>query len=527
VNQSGLFASIAQADNIYAWFEEKADPKLVQAVRACAVPVRFDKSLALHIFHSGLIGLNGDSAKVLRRLVSLPFVHRVIDGSYKYEPTARAYFDESLRNNGVDYGKLNGIIADYLAGERRVLVVNGVPEDAHPVRELKLREVYHTIPADSERGREKLDEFLSSSKGHDVLPDNWAAFRICEYQRRYLPEWQLDAWYCEGRYHYFAGDYAKALPLLEEVRRSKQRSLIVAIADHFLGVIYRDYRKRRSLPDAATVLEESVGIGREIPKLSHVAQALNTLGGVYQDQRRLKEAAEALEQARDIDRKLGNPSSLAMTLTTLGGVYKDQDRLDEAASALEEARDIDKGLGNLASLAMTLNTLGGVYKDQRRLPEAASALEESVKIRRKLELWQDMAFSLTSLGGVYQDQRRLDDAASALEESVKIRRKLELWEDMAFSLNTLGGVYRDLGMFGEAETTLCESVKICTQFNDQRGLAMACNLLGQLYAEMQEWEKAREAYKRSAEINEAIRNRRFAQTMWNKVREMEEKLNLR
>jgi len=413
-----IINSLAQAENTYAWFEQQAAPQTVLAVRGCAVPVRFDKGLAMHILQSPALGLNGNSPQMLAEIARQPFVHRRPDGTYKYAPPARQYFDERLRNDGVNYAELNRTIAEYLARERKVRLAKGLASDSHPVRDLALREAFHTIPADGKLGMDKLQDFVEGARGPDTLADTLAAVRICEYQRPYIPHERLvDAWYFEGRYHYFRHDYAAALPLLERVRNSGQRTRSVATADHFLGVIYRDQRRRH---EAAEVLEESVQIDRELEAWEHVAHVLNTLGTVYRDQRRLDEATQALEEARDISESPNDRASKAMALNTLGTVYRHQRRLDEATQALEEARDIFEGLNDRSSKAIVLNTLGTVYRDRGQLEESERVLLKSRDILKQLGNERGVAMVCYSLGQLYESVGRLAEARAAYARSAEI-----------------------------------------------------------------------------------------------------------
>jgi tetratricopeptide (TPR) repeat protein len=380
--------------------------------------------LAMHILQSPALGLNGDSPQMLAEITHLPFVHGRPDGTYKYAPPARRYFDERLRNDGVNYGELNRTIAEYLAREREAQLAKGLASDSHSVRELALHEAYHTIPADGERGMDKLQDFVEKAREPEILADTLAAVRICDYQCPYIPHERLvDACYFEGRYHYFRRDYDAALPLLEQVRNSGQRTKSVAIADHFLGVIYRD---RRRLKEAAEALEEARDILESLNDRLGKAQVLNTQGTVYHDQHRLNQAVEVLEEARDIFENLNDRSSKAKVLNTLGTVYRGQRRLDEATEALKEARDIFENLNDRSSKAIVLNTLGRIYHDQGQFEESEQVLLESRDIIERLRDERGVAMVNYSLGQLYERVDRLTEARAAYARSAEINIALGL-----------------------------------------------------------------------------------------------------
>ncbi len=501
-----LLSDIARADDIYTWFEQQADSKTVLVVRACAVPVRFDTEMALHILESPALRLDGESPHLLAKIVRLPFVHHRPDGSYKYTPAARAYFDQRLRDDGVNYGELNRTIAEYLAVKRERRLDVGEASYSHSMRDLALREAYHTIPVDGESGMDKVQDFVETAQELNNLADTLAAIRVCEYQLRYIPDDRMvDTWYFNGRYHYLRNDYEAALPHLDRVRNSRRHTKTVAIADHFLGVIYRDQRR---LDEAVEVLLESLQIGRKLEIELHIAMALNTLGTIYRDKHRLDEAVKALEEARDIFERLKDQSSKAMALTTLGTVYRDKHRLDEAVKALEEARDIFERLKDQSSKAIALTTLGTVYRDQPRLDKAVKALEEARDISERLKDHSSKAIALNTLGTVYRDQHRLDEAAKALEEARDISERLKDHSSKAMALNTLGTVYRDQHCLDEAAKALEEARDISERLKDHSSKAMALNTLGVVYYRREQYKDSEQVLLESREILRGLGDKR-------------------
>jgi tetratricopeptide (TPR) repeat protein len=511
---------LIQAESVYTWFEAEVGataPSFLRAVRSCAIPLHFDRGLALHILHSNFVGLNGNAQKVLQTLVDLPFVHREGEDLYTYDSSAQEYFDKCLRQNDSVYDDLNQHIVSYLAGQRQIMQANGIAQDTSPIRELQFQEIYHTLTFDQEQGVRQLHHLVETAPEGQQVADNWAASRLCQRQRPFLlGPWQVEPAYFEGRYHYFRGDYQKAQPIFEAVRASGQQAESVAVACHLLGVIYC---KQSQLTKAETVLLESRELGRTLNLVRGEPMVLNTLGGVYRDRGHdfLPQAAIALEEAVKIDREQGNLCSMAMSLNTLGGVYKDRghDFLPQAATALEEAVKIFRERGDVGSMAMVLNTLGGVYKDQGHnfLPQAATALEEAVKIWREQDNLGSMAMSLNTLGGVYKDRGHnfLPQAATALEESVKIFREQGNLSSMAMCLNTLGGVYKDLGhdFLPRASEALEEARDIFEDLKDRGSKAMVLNTLGGIYRDRGRafLPRASEALEEARDIFEDLKDR--------------------
>jgi tetratricopeptide (TPR) repeat protein len=434
---------------------------LVKAVELCALPHILDDGLGYQIIHE-FAKLNGTARAAWTELKQLPFIYPYEEEQWRFAQSARAHFISRLEKQTDIYLELNTYLKNYFNREHERIQYTDTPQ----ARALEWRIAYHSAPVAPEEAVKRLRQFGEEALNSNRLADVKGVLDVFEEQNRWLSAYQVERNYFEGRYHYLRRDYFRALSPLKRVYATHQHSRSVAIAAHFLGVIYRS---QHHLVEAAEVLEESIQIGRELDIRSHVVQTLNTLGTVYRDLRRLDAAVQALEEARDIATSLNDQSQRGQILNTLGTVYRDLRRPDAAVQALEEARDIATSLNDRASKAQTLNTLGTVYRDLRRL----------------------------------------DAAVQALEESVQIGRELEMWHHTGQALNSLGIVYRLQYKYVESELVILESKDIIEQSGDKEGKAMVWFSLGQLYHQSGRLERARAAYVRSLEINNLLGNRYF------------------
>ena len=112
-------------------------------------------------------------------------------------------------------------------------------------------------------------------------------------------------------------------------------------------------------------VNEAEGFRRQDARL---ADALNTLGGLYRIQDRYAEAQPLLERALAIVEKVLEPedSFVADVLNNLAGLYQTQGRYAEAEPLFERALAIrEKALGpQHHDVATVLSNLALLYKDQ-------------------------------------------------------------------------------------------------------------------------------------------------------------------
>ena len=154
--------------------------------------------------------------------------------------------------------------------------------------------------------------------------DMKAVVDLCEEQKAWLERHEVEVAFFTGQYAYALGDYRKAEACFGVVWEKGHPSRIKAIAGHLLGVIWarRARGKEKSLLDRAErVMRESLQLGTRLQIPHHVAQVLNSLGGVLAaggDKSKLAVAEGYYRQSLQTLRRLGDAH---------GGLGADEPRL--------------------------------------------------------------------------------------------------------------------------------------------------------------------------------------------------------
>lgn len=403
------------------------------AVQACAVPLTLEPDLARLIMASPVVKVNPHPDKYLSEIYSLPFVHRYPDGTIAYDESARQYFD-GLWRNGVSkgngqakaYASLNGFIADYY--RKQLDQINGdAYSPRHDVRRLALREAYHRMAAEPDRGLNDLGNFISRSGGYAARADAYAATNICQYQSPFISLENLEYRFIQAKYHYLSGNYLEAEPLLLAIYRvcakdpywlitgPKNQRFMWAVSAHFLGNIQL---KKRHVAQAIGILKTSVQVGRSLEELRHVTMTLNTLGNAYLEDHNPKKAISALKESAKFE---FDQIMRAKILNTLGNAYLGDHNPKKAIKVLQESVTIDP---DPISRAMTLTTLGKAHMKDDDPTAAVAALSDSLILLGKSGHLptQAMAHNLRARAYVKFSEEKL--AIKDFRVSADINRKL-------------------------------------------------------------------------------------------------------
>ncbi|MCK4873921.1 MAG: hypothetical protein KAS72_14465 [Phycisphaerales bacterium] len=223
------------------------------------------------------------------------------------------------------------------------------------------------------------------------------------------------------------------------------------------------------LAKAVKAVEEAVGIYRELGVRGDLAASLNNVSVYYSDLAGLEttregraswlaKAVKVVEEAVGIYRELGVRGDLAMSLNNASNRYSALAGLEttregraswlaKAIKAVEEAVGIYRELGVRGDLAASLNNASNPYSDLAGLEttregraswlaKAVKAVEESIAIRRELGVRGDLA---SSLGSLCQHQRGLAETEDAPAEAA---RRLTLSQE---AIDEAVGLFRHAG----------------------------------------------------------------------------------
>jgi tetratricopeptide (TPR) repeat protein/tRNA A-37 threonylcarbamoyl transferase component Bud32 len=179
------------------------------------------------------------------------------------------------------------------------------------------------------------------------------------------------------------------------------------------------YIARDDVATAAKVLDEAIGLAREIGDRISESDFLTDKGLVYKVSGDLNRAIEPLRASMRIEAEREDYSRLAMRLNTIAEIYGELGQYDDAIIYLEQARTHLEKTGDIRDKAVNLEHLGLIRKAQGLYDQALEAFLAAQPLFR--EAGQDWAAAaiFRSTSEIYAAQGRYGDAYRGLQESLK------------------------------------------------------------------------------------------------------------
>jgi len=169
---------------------------------------------------------------------------------------------------------------------------------------------------------------------------------------------------------------------------------------------------------AGKLLEESLGLYRDLGNVAGVAHVLNTLGLIADGRGDQARATSLYEECLELRRQLHDTSGIACVLNNLAIVACRQEQYAKAIPLYEESLALHRAAGDQGGIAVTLSNLGGATLLHDDLPRAATLLEECVTLCRQLGDKEGIASALSTLGALALEQGELVRAAQLYRESM-------------------------------------------------------------------------------------------------------------
>jgi tetratricopeptide (TPR) repeat protein len=251
---------------------------------------------------------------------------------------------------------------------------------------------------------------------------------------------ELRAW-LEGLLARSAG----AIPLPRAAARAKALGWLAAATEGDFG-------------HATTLVEEQLGLWREIGDRDGMADALVSLGSMARYQGDYPRAQTLAEEGLALFMEQETAWGIAWALQILGDVALDQGAIARATGLFQNALDVSRQADMQESVGWSLINLGHIAYVQGDVVRALPLFEETLALFRDLGERNGMAQVLLELAHVARVQGDYDRAAGRFAESLALCRKVQNARDTGYCLAGLAGIAAASGrperaarLFGAAE----------------------------------------------------------------------------
>ena len=293
---------------------------------------------------------------------------------------------------------------------------------------------------------------------------------------------------------------ANLFACLDHAAGTGQRTRVIALTAGLAGLLRRDGPWAEAVTRHTAAVQAAGYLGDRLGQ----ANALNDLGVVQRLTDDYPAAAQVLEQALGIYRDLGDRLGQANALNDLGVLRLLTDAYLAAAQVLEQALGIYRDLGDRLGQANALNDLGAVRLAMDDYPAAAQTHEQALGIYRDLGDRLGQANALLDLGVVRLATGDYPAAAQLLEQALGIYRDLGDRLGQANALNDLGVLRRVTGDYPAAAQLLEQALGIYRDIDNRDGEAGALNEKGTLHRVSGDLTSAEESHQQALELARAI-----------------------
>jgi signal transduction histidine kinase len=293
-------------------------------------------------------------------------------------------------------------------------------------------------------------------------------------------------------------DYAReALDLARSIRdREAQVKALnnIGVGHYFLA----------EYDEAMEFYRTSLGLAEEIGYDEGIANALNNTGVLYYVWGDYDRALDYYSRSLEIRKRTGDRLGTAKGLNNLGSVSHAAGRYEEALQYLGEAFAAYEELGEERYGASSLANMGLAEFELGRYDEARSYLQRALEIQERIGDDAGLAFSLNNIGMVQGAREEHREALELYRRSLDVRERIGDRQGAAICRLNMGVTNIELGQPREAAVYLRRALQEATEINVLEIQRDAWLGLSEAYEAVGETDQALEAYRRHAEVVEAL-----------------------
>ncbi len=220
-----------------------------------------------------------------------------------------------------------------------------------------------------------------------------------------------------------------------------------AYATNILAVMYwnfGDFQKGFEL------VNQSLGIYKEIDEPEGEAWAYNILSGFYYDRKEYKETLDYSRKALALFEQTGNPIGEARALNGIGKAFQFMGDSEKALEYQEKSTALARKMDNVLSISRSLHDMGLIYRSMGDYKKALTYFEESRELREKQNYGPGLSTTLIDIGWTYCMMDRHPEAIEMFNEGLELSKKMKSKQKIIRALEGLGKVHELEGQFEEA-----------------------------------------------------------------------------
>lgn len=264
---------------------------------------------------------------------------------------------------------------------------------------------------------------------------------------------------------------------------------------------------------------EAVKIADEINSTDLKAKLIHNIGIIYTELGDYEQAIKNNLQGLRYFEEKGDKKNLANSYTNIGALYSYTNDFDKSLDYNEKSLKLYTELGDLPGQSLCHTNTGNIHFLKEEYFKALHYYNKSLEIDKKSNDLYNLSIDYNNLGNTYEKVKQFNKASELFKKALSINEQLKNSNGLAYSYLNLGSIEIKLNNIKQAEFYCLKSISIFEQENNLYGQWTAYRQLSSLYQNFKEYEKAYNAFLKSADFKDSL----FDIDKAKKIAQLEEK----
>ncbi len=269
-----------------------------------------------------------------------------------------------------------------------------------------------------------------------------------------------------------------------------------------LNELAREYRYV-SLDTSFMFAKQALTLSEKLGNKNGTANALRSLGMVYENQGKYDFALDYLLRAVAIFEETGEKNGLASSLNLIGEVYRGQEKFDDALAYYRRSLAIHKAMRNEERIATLLTNICACYVEQKRFANVVDTLLYAEQLYKKAN--SPTIFSAWYvLSNYYLTQ---GDAANALKYAQLARTSTEKSSNKRYYIAALHNISMSYDYQGRKDSTIAYALQarnIAQEYGYRDELKKSYHILAEIYAEQKQFDSALAYFRKYSTLKDSL-----------------------
>ncbi|MBN1878729.1 tetratricopeptide repeat protein [bacterium] len=309
----------------------------------------------------------------------------------------------------------------------------------------------------------------------------------------------------QGLCHYYLGDYADALALLNSsvdgYKRINHQYQAVKALNNIGGI-------HHALGDTLKAMEcfsQSLEISRKTGDLYSVGAIQGNLGVLYHERGLFTRAAASLEEALSIGRKLGDRPGIATSLINLATLRMDQGELRQTHGMLDEAFRIAEKMGDRFLIVYAQVLQGDLYMLYGDLASSLELNEKGRKTAMEIGLKSQELISTANIAWIKAQQGNTAQSIDEAQQTVTSSETLGDSDSILRSRYRLAEIYLLNGNFKEARLTAAPGLRLAGQRSHITYKWLFASCIGRSWFDQEQYQRAYLSFRLVIQLLQALK----------------------